>query len=182
MMSIRTKRTDIDWSMHEVLKVQTPEALIHRIAKPNTVINSVTFINSCGVLAVTGDYGNWIFCREFHPSATGSVSDSYWCEKLRIASTQECYDYDSEGTRKEIEERMADQDDPPSREVMEYYQDLLDYHVDENKEMYLAQAHINKPSCLDHEDVPYCKVTKFWLKAVFDAFEEICERKEMCVE
>ena len=37
---------------------------------------------------VTGDVGNWMFCREFHPSSKGHVSDYYWVEKLQMSSSQ----------------------------------------------------------------------------------------------
>lgn len=178
---MRLRRTPIVFKEHQVTKTEYPGVLIHRLAKPSTVINSVTFINTRGILAVTGDFGNWIFCREFHPSADEYVSDYYWCKKLCICSTQECYEYDAEATRKEIENRMADTEEPISHEVRSYYKNLLDCYVDENKEIYLAEAHTNMPNNFDHEDVPYCYMTKFWLKAVFDAFEEICEREAAAV-
>ena len=55
-------------------------------------------------MAVTGDIGNWIFCREFHPKAgkNNYASRSYMDEKLRISSEQKSEKYDSEEALKEI--------------------------------------------------------------------------------
>ncbi len=103
-------RTNINWNKYEVVKIELGGVLIHRIAKPDTRQCSVVFINTEGILAVTGDYGNWIFCREFHPSKDGFVSDSYWVEKLKIPSTQKPTDFDPEGTEKEIKERLKEED------------------------------------------------------------------------
>ncbi|MCM8532495.1 MAG: hypothetical protein NE330_15125 [Lentisphaeraceae bacterium] len=98
------KRTDIDFSEHEVIESLSTNAKIWTLKKLNTNIYSVTFINSCGVLAVTGDLGNWIFCREFHPSKDGKVSDYYWYEKLKISSQQDAKDFNEEETRKAIKQ------------------------------------------------------------------------------
>ena len=87
--------SSLDFSKHVVTVEKQEGLLIHTLAIPGTITQSVKFINTQGIMAVTGDYGNWIFCREFHPSPTGSVSDSYWCEKLRISSRQDPYEFDS---------------------------------------------------------------------------------------
>ena len=171
---MRERRTKIDWSKHEVIKTEADGLLIHHLVRPDTIYESVKFINTQGIMAVTGDFGNWIFCREFHPSKDGSVSDGYWAQKLRIASTQESSDYDPDATEREIKQRLFDEEISP--EEREYYNGLLDY-VHENETMYLAEAHgSNLPHSLEHEDVPFCKTIKPWLAAVFDAFDEICSR------
>lgn len=167
------KRTQVDFSKHTITESKEGGVLIHRFREPGTMTHAVTFINAAGVLAVTGDFGNWIFCREFHPSKKGGVSDSYWCEKLKIASTQNPYDYDADGTEKELEEKIADEE--TSAEAKEFYTELLEDHVHESEEVYLAEAHgHNMPKDVDHEDIPHCKKLKFWLAAVFDAFEAMC--------
>lgn len=173
-------RTKIDFSKHEVIVVETPAVTTHYLRKPNTICDSIKFINTNGILAVTGDYGNWIFCREFHPSPTGSVSDGYWMEKLQIASSQEPEEYDEEATKKELQRRLNDKEEPCSEKEKEYYESLLDY-VD-NESDYKHRAFEDNPG-IDWEYIPFCKRTKYWLEAVFDGFEEICRRmKEGAVQ
>jgi len=170
-----TKRTDVNFDKHELKIIDTPEVLIHIFAKPNTVCGSIKFINTQGILAITGDYGNWIFCREFHPSAEGFVSDSYWCEKLRMASTQKPSDYDPERTRKEIEERLAGKEEELDEDEKEYLKDLLN-QVDECEERYMVYAYDNLPKGRDYEFIPLIKKLNPWLEIIFDAFDEICRR------
>ena len=124
-------------------------------------------------MAVTGDWGNWIFCREFHPAADERVSDHYWCEKLGIASTQESKNYSKEKTRAEIEERLKEEDLDP--EDKDFLTELLDV-VDDEEEGYRRWAYENMPRDFDAESLPLCYENKFWLKAIFDAFDEICAR------
>ena len=83
---------------------------IFRFAKPNTVTEGMTFINSENIMSVTGDWGNWIFCRMFFPSSKNYVSDSYWREKLRIASKQTSHIHESDVAIKEIDELLNDSD------------------------------------------------------------------------
>ena len=107
------KRTDIDFSKHEVIITKLDNVVepcvIHYLKLPDTRMNSIKFINCGGVLSVTGDYGNWIFCREFHPSEKEYVSGSYWEEKLRIASCQDPYEYDEDATVAEINRLLAEE-------------------------------------------------------------------------
>lgn len=170
------KRTDINWDKHVLTETKFPDGIIYKFKKPDTYCSSIIFINACGVLAITGDYGNWIFCREFHPSADGFVSDMYWLEKLRNSSTQEPCEHDPEGTRKEIEDQLQEED--LDDEDKEYLESLLD-HVDDGEERYLVYAHDNLPPSRDHEYVPHAKSLNFWLEAIFDAFDEMCVRKKM---
>lgn len=166
------KRTGIDFSNHELLITENELVTIHELKKPNTIVHSVKFINVEGSLIVKGDFGNWIFCRSFMPSATSEgVSSGYWCEKIQINSTQNPYEYDSEGTKKEIEERKAEYE--TDSEFVEYLDDILD-KAEESGEYYSAYAHLNLPSGYDHESVPYCKKVNEWLRVVFDAFEHCC--------
>jgi hypothetical protein len=102
------KRTDVDFSKHEVVITKNDNILIHYLKQPNTTINSVKFINTNDVLVVTGDFGNWIFCREFIPSAKNYVSDHYWIEKLRISSCQDPYEFDCDEAKQQIKELLED--------------------------------------------------------------------------
>lgn len=174
------KRSIIDFSHHEVLIERENNLLVHYIKKPNTITNSVKFINTNGILAVTGDFGNWIFCREFHPSAGGSVSDGYWIEKLINSSIQEPMIYDERATEVEltrmlnggIEEYGWDGDE--AEEMKEYFQECL-AKVDDRFE-YEHFAYRSLPSFTDHEQVVYCKIPQPRLDIIFDAFDEICGR------
>jgi len=171
------RRTKIDWSKHEVTTSQEGNALIHIIKQPNTCVRAVYFYNIGGILAVTGDFGNWIFCREFHPSKDGFVSDHYWCEKARISSSQETHKFCSDSTRKEIESLIANacEDEPITEEELEYLNDLLDY-VDDSYERYMVYAYDNQVGRFDFENIPCVKKINPWLDCIFDAFDEICRR------
>ena len=175
-------RTGVDFTKHELIVTEQEGLLIHRLKHPEyTHMNSVKFINTNGIMAVTGDYGNWMFCREFHPSAEGRVSSGYWCEKLQIASSQNGYEFDSEGTREEIQygiEKGLEEygyTGEELEEAKEYYEYLLNY-VDESEWYYEANAYTEMPSFFDSEGVPNVKKVKIWLQIVFDAFDEICRR------
>ena len=174
---MRPKRTQVDYSKHEVLVTENEHILIHHLKKPGTGIESVKFINTQGILAVTGDFGNWIFCREFHPSEKSAVSDGYWCEKLQIASSQEPEEFGVEATKKEIIEKLKDRDSGYGKPEREYLKGLYRQLESENNEhWYITHAYENLPRDWDYESIPLVKRHKFWLKAIFDAFDEICSR------
>ena len=171
---MREKRTRLDFKDHELIVKKSEDLSSYYLKKPNTVQDSILFINTNGIMAVTGDYGNWIFCREFIPTPDGYVSDGYWEEKLSIASTQKYEDYDYCATRKEIEKRLADKDDPPDKEEKEYYENMLDCVDDEFE--YTYRAYNDRPRSMDAESIPFVRITKYWLLVIFDAFDEICNR------
>lgn len=176
---MKGKRTGIDFEKHEVIITKNEECLIHHLKIPNTHYNSIKYINCGGVLAVTGDYGNWIFCREFHPSADGFVSGGYWLEKLRILSTQDGEEFNSEATKKALQERLyeykVENGKDAKEDVIEYYEECIN-KCDEHEIDYTHFAYREQPRGLDYEDVILEKDYKFWLKAVFDGFDEICRR------
>jgi hypothetical protein len=175
------KRTKVDFSKHILTPIVSVDGtpLTFRFADPLTGCYAITFINTCGIMAVTGDCNNWIFCREFHPSAKGYVSDSYWVEKLRIASTQKPSNFSLEETKKEIEERLSKgKDDGMSDEDKDYLNDLLE-HLYDGEERYQVYAHDNLPNNRDFEFVPYRTELNPMLEVVFDAFDEICERMKV---
>lgn len=183
------KRTDIDFSKHEVLLIDTPGLLVHHLKKPDTVIDNIKYINTQGIMAVTGDYGNWIFCREFHPDAKNGVSDQYWCEKLKMASTQEPYEFDVEGTKQALEQKieeyikiLEESGKDEDQSILEFYQECFD-KCEEGELDYTHFVYRERPSALDYDDVIFVKDYKYWLKAVFDGFDEICTRmKEVQVK
>ena len=175
-------RTDFDFSKHELIIEKSENLLIHTLKHTEySQWYRFNFINTNDIMVVTGDYGNWMFCREFHPSSDGVVSDDYWCEKIKYSSTQEPYEFDDEATRAEITEMLNggleefgyEGDD---LEIMrEYYEELSD-KVNEGEFYYEAYAYGEMPYCMDTEWVPNNKKIKHQLLCVFDSFEEICRR------
>ena len=86
----------LDLSKHEFSYTHIPktgcmrtDVDIYKFAKPGTYCESFTFINAEGIMTVTGDWGNWVFCREFIPSPAGYASGSYWVEKAMNSSKQQ---------------------------------------------------------------------------------------------
>jgi hypothetical protein len=178
---MKGKRTDKEFENFELKIVEQPDLTVHHLKKPDSVIGNVKFINTNGIMAVTGDYGNWMFCREFHPSADEYVSAGYWKEKLRTYSTQDGDEFSPEETRKqlleEIDHGLVDYgyEDDELDAAKEFYTECLEY-VDEKTD-YVAFAYgPSKPSFLDYEEIPMVNVTTYRLLYVFDAFEEICRR------
>lgn len=172
-------RTNIDFSKHEVTIIKHDGILIHKFAKPNIIEHSLTFINTCGVCTVTGDFGNWVFCREFHPSKGGRVSDGYWDEKLEIASeSQKSHEYCPKETRELIVEFRSEYEDiygeEPNAEVLEWLEDLE--NCADDKLEYENKAYRDTPIDIDYEYIPYGKARHVWLNAVYDGFDALCEK------
>lgn len=177
------KRTDIDFSYYEVIVEDNENLLVHTIKRKNyEKAYSIKFINTNGVMAVTGDYGNWIFCREFHPDKDTFASDGYWIEKLSYASSQEGEEFDFEATKKEIELGIKSgledygYTGDELESMKEFYTELLEYVEDSPSEEYRSYAYNNMPSFCDTDYIPYVQKNKPWLDVVFDGFDEICRR------
>ena len=173
------KRTNIDFSRHELKVTKLDGVLIHEFKRPDTRNCMLVFINTCGVMTVTGDFGNWVFCREFHPSADNEsgVSGGYWDEKLEISSVQKSDKYDSEETLKRIKEFKETFEESYGREMSEEeleWVEQLENNVDDEHE-YIYLAYREKPSHIDYESVPFGEKRHFWLDAVYDGFDEICQ-------
>lgn len=178
IISWLSPRAAVDFSKHELHITETDNVTIYKLKKPDTITQMVTFINCEGIMSVTGDYGNWVFCREFHPAHSGNVSDGYWIEKLRISSQQNPYEFDETATKAEIRKLIDEYKETPDDfedGYFEYLEDLLDY-LYEGEYYYGAMAHYNRPSYFEGESVPYVNKINIWLLVIFDAFEEICSR------
>lgn len=178
---MKGKRTNIEFENHELLTAKQDGLLIYELKKPDTLQGRIRFVNIEGAMAVIGDYGHWMFCREFHPSADGHVDDYYWIEKLEIYSTQKGREYDSDATFKELErginggleEYGYEGDD---LEVMKEYYKNCEMYSDTEWE-YVAFAHgDDKPDFIEHDQIPFEQRIKQWLLIVFDGFDEICRR------
>jgi len=173
------KRTNIDFSRHELKVTQFDGVLIHEFKRPDTRNCILVFINTAGVMTVTGDFGNWVFCREFHPSANNEhgVSAGYWDEKLEISSVQKSDKYDTEQTTLLIKEFKETFEDSYGREMNEEEIDWieqLENNVDDEHE-YIYLAFREKPNTIDYESVPFGEKRHFWLEAVYDGFDAICQ-------
>jgi len=177
-------RTGINFKEHDLQITKTPTYSIYDLKSPKSdFIYRVKFINIDGVMVVKGDFGNYVFCREFHPSkkADSYVSDYYWIEKLQTHSIQDPFHFDSENTKKLIKEKLNGgleeygYEGQKLEEMKEYMKESLNY-VDLSEGEYISFAYYNTPSFLDAEGVPFCKSIDVQLLVVFDAFDEICSR------
>ena len=174
------RRTTIDFSRHELKVTKLEGVLIHEFKRPDTINCMLVFINVGGVMTVTGDFGNWVFCREFHPSASNKhgVSDDYWDEKLEISSVQKSHKYDAKQTTLLINEFKESFQDAYGREMTEDEIDWieqLENNVGDEYE-YVHLAYVETPSTIDYESVPFGKKRHVWLNAVYDGFDAICEK------
>lgn len=171
------KRTQFDFSKHELSIYHGEKITIHELKVPNTRIDYINFTNIDGMLIVSGDYSNWMFDREFTPTPENRVSDTYWIEKMRRSSCQNPYSYDSTATEKAINDMLTDEsiaDNGYTEEDVEWLTELLDYVYDEIE--YKYNAFRTMPDGWDCEYVPYKEKVDYHLLVVFDAFEEICNR------
>lgn len=168
------KRTGVDFTEHDLKVVRTPSYKSFELQKGDSMSQRVKFTLIDGVTLVTGDYGNWVFCRPFEPSKDGRVSDGYWFEKLQIASTQEYRDYCPKTTQSLLKERLAETgEDDDSEDLINYYNLCLEYVEDEIEYLSVAREY---PDWADYEYIVIGYETKAWLKIVFDAFEHMCQR------
>ena len=178
------KRTNWDFSEHkhtlELFKSELGnEIRVDHLRKGNSNHGYVKFVNDSRGLSVFGDFGNWIFCRPFHPSSDGMVSDGYWNEKLKISSSQDHAKFDIEETEKELTELINGgleewgYEDEDLKKAKEWLEHLLLYVDDEVEYTYEAFRGSN-PTDIDYEDIPFCKTGSIQLKIVFDAFDYIC--------
>lgn len=186
------KRTDVDYSKHEMHIIRNEHVVIHHLKLIGSSEHNVKFINCSGILSVTGDFGNWIFYRSFIPSPKGFASQGYWLEKLKNSSCQNPYDIDYDmikiEVKKLINERIAEIDykgvhplddkwfEHDDNQLM-FLKGLYNAAQEENDLDYqVAAFRSNYDNGFDIESIPYYKKPKFWFLAVLDAFDEICNR------
>lgn len=179
-------RTGIDFSKHvhttDIYKCGDKVIQVDHFKIPGTRMNAIEFINTDEILSVTGDFGNWIFCRPFTPSANGSVSDGYWLEKLRTASCQVPGTFDSEEITKEIQEKIETgleeygYHGEKLKQAKEWFKELLSETDDELDYTHKAYRDYHKPNFIEYDEIPFCKKVNNWLLIIFDAFEEMCLR------
>lgn len=174
------QRTTIDFSKHEFTMEINDQMSVYELKKPGTNVDRVTMINVRGLLVVTGDFGNWIFCREFHPKKGEFVSDSYWCEKAEINSMQKVYDFDGDQTTKELQDMINGKleeigfDDEELQAAKDYFEGLIPFADDEFQ--YITRAYNDLPGFMDIDYVVHAKMINCRLQIIFDAFDEMCNR------
>lgn len=178
-------RTNTDFSKHILYETHYTNPItghnldVWELKIPDTMWYRVIFINSCGVLTVDGDYGRYTFCREFHPSAKGGVSDSYWTEKMRMDSRQTSADYDPDRTDEELKELIESGledygwEGEELEKAKEFFKELRKVVDDEIE--YTYRAYRDCPIDFDYEYIPFCKTVPVRLEIVFDAFDWICK-------
>lgn len=166
--------SNIDFSEHELIITEQEGLLIHHLRIPGKYMNNIKYINTNDIMAVTGDFGNWVFSREFHPGSTDGVSRGYWDGKLIYSSSQKPYDYDPDETENEIKKLIEEEKDL-SEEELEYLTECLSRVDDKLDYEYFAYRE-NIGRFVDYEFVPYAQKRKIWLEIVYDGFNEICKR------
>ncbi len=186
---MKGKRTGLEFENH-IYTEQTystedgPHMNVCTLKKPDTGCDLVRFIVGHGITVATGDYGEWVFDREFTPSGKGGVSDGYWKEKLcKHDSGASGEEFDPEGTREEIVEQLtpAWQEENLGREWTEEETEYLNECIDATQDgctfAYEYVAYRNNVGWFeDGESVPFVTKTKTGLLYVFDAFDEMCRR------
>jgi hypothetical protein len=170
------KYPKIDFKNHELKITDCENITVYELKKLDTIVCSFVFIVGHGIMSVTGDYGNWIFCREFHPSAGDKVSRCYFDEKLEIMSQQKSKAFNSEDTLKKIKnfkkEFVSIYDRPLNDDEKEWINELENSVYDQIE--YENVAYRNTPPNIDYQDIPYSEVRHQRLEYVYDAFDEIC--------
>lgn len=169
---MREKQTNIDFSEHELHITKQDGLIVHFLKKPGTYYDCIKYINTNGIMAVTGDYSNWIFNREFIPSPTAEHWDGYMKEKLVISSCQEPAKYDAKRTEEAIKEFLKEED--LSEENREFLEELLTKVDDELEFLYYAFREGNHS--IDYEYMPYVKSVNYHFLAIMDGYNEICKR------
>lgn len=175
-------RTKVDFSKHILEHTESKEPIfvsVHHFHKPGTIAGSIKFINIDGKLLVTGDYGSYVFCRGFYPSAESEkVSGGYWLEKIRQSSIQKPCSYDADETIESLKEAISNvpenySDQDKIEKATEYYNDCLCHTEDEWE--YIEYARSNMPDFMNHEDMVVGYKLHEQLAVVFDAYDIIID-------
>lgn len=167
----------MNWTNFELTVERHGDIVVYTFKQLDTINYQTVWIVGKGVTTVTGDLGNWVFCKEFHPCKNQVVSRGYLDEKLEIYSVQESKVFDTEATLKAIQQFKDDFEDNygEMNEEDEEWIEQLDNHVFDKIE-YEEVAFRQKPGYIDYEDVPYGRIRQPRLELVYDAFEEMCKQ------
>lgn len=176
----------IDFSEHshrvEIFKNGDKEIRIDHLQKNDSRMEYIQFINTDEIMSVTGDYGNWIFCRPFIPSAEGKVSVGYWIEKLETYNELKLDKLDLDSIEVEIQELIDTgledygYEGDKLEEAKEWFQELLEETSDELDYLHKAYRDYRKPNFIDYDMIPRTNEIPKRLLIIFEAFDEICNR------
>jgi hypothetical protein len=182
------KRTQIDWSDYELIIKDEDSYKVHWLKNPNSMGSNVKFIQVEDILLVTGVFGRWSFAQKFNPEKIDKVSDSFWCNRIRLGSSQVSHLFDKKVAQMAIAEKIDE---------------LLDYGIkdddgeisfnDDDKELeysfwigaidccdnefdFTKYFYENKPMHIDDDFLSNCGKQNPQLDAIFDAFEEVSRR------
>lgn len=188
---MREKRTSVNFDKHEhrveIFKCKEKEIRVDHFQIGDSRMKYIKFVNTEDTLTVSGDYGNWVFCRPFVPSADGYVSDCYWFEKLRMLSEQKFDILDFDLIQQEIKELIDSgikerfrEDNEKTENAIAWFKELLDIAESEDHIEYTWKAYrdYSMPDFIEYEMIPFTKKIPTWIKIIFDAFDEICNRLE----
>lgn len=137
------------------------------------------FVVGKGITSVTGDFGNWIFSKEFHPINDDTISRGYADSKLTYLSEQTCSKFDTGDTIELIEQFRNEFIELHDRDMNEDEVDWLeqlDNHVYDEIE-YTYVAYREKPDNIDYDSVPFGTIRHPRLDIIYDVFDEICKVK-----
>jgi hypothetical protein len=175
-------RTNKDFSKHQLTIEKDALCKVYSFKNPDSIIYSIKLILVSGKTLITGDLGNWVFCREFEPSDSDErVSDGYWCEKLKTNSIQSYDSFSENKTKEAIEERIKDVESyhgiHNKEEAVEYYRECARaIDIGCSEDVYLSQCYDHAPPFVDYDDIIIERETHIQLLIIFDAFEEMCRR------
>lgn len=173
------KLSRVDFSQHKLHRLENENLQTFHLKLDGTSRNNVKFTLVDGVTVITGDFGNWVACRYFNPKDDPIDSVGYFCEKLRIHSEQELYEWDSDYLASEVKELIKGLKErgikgknfEKSKEFLEESLGFGDNEID-----YIAYCREYMPECFDYEYLPDGYVTKYRIFILVDAFNEICQR------
>jgi len=168
------QHTKIDFSRHILETKDLGDIKVYTFKLPDSDYkHKVVFIVGGGVTTVTGDFGNWVFCREFHPRGTEYISRGYADEKLEINSVQKSSKFDTDRTVELIKEFEQEYEEELDEETKDWIEQLDNSVFDETEYLYVAYR--EKPSWIDYDQIPFGEIRHPWLDAVYDAFNAMVD-------
>ena len=171
----------------EIYECGDKKIRVDHFKRQDSIVGYVKFVNClCDYpnMTVTGDFGNWSFCRNFIPSPEATkISQGYWIEKASIHSSQDFNKLDMNMIQEDIYDLIDgglvewDLDEEDHKHTLDWFRSLLEYAYEDNDFEYRAKAFLDvyRPKCIDYDDIPLHTSIPPQLLCVFDAFELICE-------
>ncbi len=188
---MNNKRTNWDFSQNILTITEYKNNTVYDFKRPDSIVGRVKITNIEGICLITGDFGRWSFCREFHPLNNATVSEEYWLEKLNQNSTQQPTEWNPNDNKQALYElinelkqefhdeyQKYDHNHNKFKEELddhiEFINDLIGYTEDEIEFISFAKEH--HPNNFDTERIPEYRSIKHQLNIVFDAFEQMAKQ------